>query len=219
MAVEYDSNGIPILSNKAYLSDTPSYTQALAQNLTDLVEIIVPIGMIQAVAGDTTSMLPYWLPCDGTIVPSDSRYDELRTRIGHTYGSEYRLPDLQGRTLIGAGQGAALTDRTLGQHVGNETRQLSRPEMPTHNHKGGSGATNVDLYHASGNGQEFGTHVDRQAAAGAGAPALDNAVVNTQWSAQDLNHTHTIPDDGDGLAHNNMQPSLVINYVILAARE
>ena len=36
MAVEYDSNGIPILSNKAYLSDTPSYTQALAQNLKNL---------------------------------------------------------------------------------------------------------------------------------------------------------------------------------------
>ena len=203
MAVEYDSNGIPILSNKAYLSDTPSYTQALAQNLTDLVEIIVPIGMIQAVAGDTTSMLPYWLPCDGTIVPPDSRYDELRTRIGHTYGSEYRLPDLQGRTLIGAGQGATLTNRTLGQKVGNERHTLSVNEMPSHNHDMNYIWSAISGLHLH---DSIGTY----------APGQTNYAVNSDTAKDGASPALA---RGGGAAHNNVQPSLVINYVILAARE
>lgn len=43
-------------------------------------------------------------------------------------------PDARGRTVVGAGQGAGLTDRTLASVGGAETHTLTAPQMPAHTH-------------------------------------------------------------------------------------
>lgn len=43
-------------------------------------------------------------------------------------------PDARGRTVIGAGQGAGLTDRTLASIGGSETHTLTIPQIPAHSH-------------------------------------------------------------------------------------
>lgn len=83
-----------------------------------------------------------WLAANGAAV-SRSTYAELFAKIGTTYGvgngsTTFNLPDGRGRTLIGAGQGAGLTNRALGATGGNETHILTVPEMPAHTHTFGT---------------------------------------------------------------------------------
>ena len=65
-----------------------------------------------------------WAFCDGSIL-SIRDYTALFSLIGTTYGGDGRttfaLPDLRGRVPVGAGAGAGLTQRTLGEVFGAET--------------------------------------------------------------------------------------------------
>ena len=82
-----------------------------------------------------------WLFCDGSTVSRET-YAALFAAIGTTYGSgdgttTFLLPDFRGRVGIGAGQGSGLTNRTLGETLGEEEHALAANENGTHNgHKG-----------------------------------------------------------------------------------
>ena len=96
------------------------------------------------------------------------------------------VPDLRGRAPIGYGSGSGLTARTtIGATTGAETHTLTTAEMPSHNHPG-------------------------QIVFGIGTPPSNSGVnATTTGSSQ--------PDTGsrgDGGAHNNMQPSTVVNFII-----
>jgi microcystin-dependent protein len=79
-----------------------------------------------------------WLICNGAAI-SRTTYAALYGIIGNLYGSgdgttTFNLPDCRGRALIGAGQGAGLTNRLLGSVGGEENHSLSSAEMPQHSH-------------------------------------------------------------------------------------
>jgi microcystin-dependent protein len=68
--------------------------------------------------------------------------------LGTTYGGDgvqsFALPDLRGRTAIGAGQGPGLSNRFLGEKDGQETTTMTVSQMPAHNHTlPGGGVTGV----------------------------------------------------------------------------
>lgn len=133
-----------------------------------------------------------WLFCNGSAV-SRATYADLFAAIGTVYGAgdgstTFNLPDMRGRAPIGVGQGSGLTNRTLGTKLGAETHQLTVGEMPNHNH-------------AIARSNVAGSNTDRVAAGGG--------------SATDIG-TSSIPVQNNGLngAHNNMQPSLVCNFII-----
>ena len=48
--------------------------------------------------------------------------------------NQFVVPDLRGRTLVGVGQGAGLTNRVVGETGGEETHVLAFEEMPSHRH-------------------------------------------------------------------------------------
>jgi len=67
----------------------------------------------------------------------------LFTEIGTTYGGNgtnvFALPNLSGRTVVGTGQGAGLTNRTLGSAYGAATETLTSNQLPPYG--GASGIT------------------------------------------------------------------------------
>ena len=58
----------------------------------------------------------------------------LFSQIGTTYGgngfTDFALPNLSGRTAVGAGQGAGLTNRTLGSTAGAAAQTLTANQLP-----------------------------------------------------------------------------------------
>ena len=81
---------------------------------------------------------PYgWAECNGQLLPI-AQYQALYSLIGTTYGGDgqttFAVPNLQGRTPIGTGQGAGLPNYVLGQNGGNTTVTLTTANLPAHTH-------------------------------------------------------------------------------------
>lgn len=94
------------------------------------------IGEIKMFAGN---FAPYgWAKCEGQLL-SISGNEALFSIIGITYGGDNRttfaLPDLRGRAAIGAGQGPALADHSLGSKAGSATVTLNAANLPAHDHQ------------------------------------------------------------------------------------
>lgn len=99
---------------------------------------VFPKGMIAPFAG--ASAPTGWLLCDGSAV-SRTTYSALFAVTSTTYGAgdgstTFNLPDLLGRTPMGAGSGTGLTARTLGTELGVESVTLTAAQSgsPSHDH-------------------------------------------------------------------------------------
>ncbi|MEN5238227.1 MULTISPECIES: phage tail protein [Pseudomonas] len=78
-----------------------------------------------------------WIPCDGRLLQTRS-YPALFALLGKTFGGDgsttFALPDLRGRTVMGAGAGKNLTPRAVGDKTGTETVSLNSSNFPAHTH-------------------------------------------------------------------------------------
>jgi microcystin-dependent protein len=87
-----------------------------------------------------------WQPCNGQTLPI-SQNNALFALLGVTYGgngtSNFMLPNLQSRVIIGAGAGAGLSPRIQGSMGGQEQVTLNTQQLPSHNHTATAGAVNV----------------------------------------------------------------------------
>lgn len=96
--------------------------------LTEVLQIAP--GMIMPTAHQSMPGDPVgWLLCDGRTV-SRTTYPQLFASIGTAFGggdgsTTFNLPDLRGRTIIGAGAGPSLTARALGDDGGEENTRWS----------------------------------------------------------------------------------------------
>jgi microcystin-dependent protein len=128
-----------------------------------------------------------WLLCDGTAV-EQATYPELYEAVGARFNTggetqtQFRLPAVAGRAIVGAGAGSGLTARTIADRWGGETVQLSTNEIPSHAHGGATHNDNVDHSH----------------------------YVSAQTGGQSTSHLHGLPDPGhahgvDNLAAGNQR--------------
>ena len=78
-----------------------------------------------------------YMPLDGRSLQINA-HQSLFSLLGTTYGGDgrttFKLPDMRGRGLIGAGSGPGLNARSIGQHGGSETQTLSVANLPGHSH-------------------------------------------------------------------------------------
>jgi len=160
------------------------------------------IGEIVTFAGSSNPSANF-LPCDGaSILRAD--YPDLFTVIGTTYGAvdgtHFNVPDLRGRSPVGAGTGSGLTNRALGSTFGSETVTLTTAEIPAHAH------TDAGHAHAEGTAAPL---LQLAPPAGVFVTAIPAAGVTGVGSAN-------IQNTGGGGSHANMQPSLALNYFIVA---
>jgi microcystin-dependent protein len=67
----------------------------------------------------------------GTMLPAGYAAPNGQLLNGQT---NFALPDLRGRTIIGAGQGPGLSNRSVGEEAGVESLALSVGQLPPHMH-------------------------------------------------------------------------------------
>jgi microcystin-dependent protein len=194
----------------SYPTSTGINGQALTTNGSGTVSWnpVPPTGVITAFAGSAAPI--GYLLCDGSAV-SRTTYSTLYTLIGTTYGTgngstTFNVPDLRSRTIVGVGQGASLTNRTLASTGGIESKTLAISEMPSHNHSitdPGHAHTqttvNDDFNNSPTNPPGFTTD-------GGGSRTWTNINSNTTGI--------TINNAGGGSAFNIMNPFLSLNYII-----
>jgi microcystin-dependent protein len=93
------------------------------------------LGMMFPFAG-TFAMTGFAL-CNGATL-SIAQNTALFSLLGTTYGgngvSTFQLPDLQGRTMIGAGQLSGGSNYIQGQRGGTENQTLTTNNLPAHSH-------------------------------------------------------------------------------------
>ena len=169
--------------------------------------ILVPAGtIVQSAAINTPDG---WLNCDGTLL-NKIAYAELFFAIGNVYGGassdlSFNLPDMRGRVGIGAGEGADLSIRTMGQKSGTETHILTIEEMPVHNH-GVTDPGHAHFYTNTSNDQDLFSGINNETAAD--QQETTNQTTGTSTTGITINNA------GSNNAHNNMQPFLVIRFLI-----
>lgn len=142
-----------------------------------------------------------WAFCDGQLLPI-ANYNALFSLLGTTYGGDGRttfgLPDLRGRVPCHAGTGPGLTPRQIGQRFGEEHVTLTTAQIPAHSHSLNTSST--------------GTPGPRDQAGGLLGPAQiyvsGNEAANTALSG------NSIGNAGGNTSHDNIQPTLCINYII-----
>lgn len=170
----FDSDGVPIAAvgttgetavpvssfAETLLDDDDAEAARTTLGLTIGTDILAPDGDGTSLAGirapGEISMYggmtapAGWLDCDGIAV-SRTTYAALFTAIGTTYGigdgsTTFNLPDLRGRSPLGAGQGVGLTNRMLGEVGGEEAHALTEAENGPHDHtqNGASSSVVVD---------------------------------------------------------------------------
>ena len=178
-----------------------NYQKADGSALVTAPTATLPVGMISPYGG--SSAPSGWALCDGSAqLRSGGSYDALFAVIGTTYGAgngstTFNLPDLRGRIPAGkddmggsaasrlTSTGLGVSGATLGNAGGAETHTLTTGEMPTHSH-------NITI-----------TQIG--AAGTSRPPALVNASATNTYATETA---------GSGTAHKNVQPSLIVNYII-----
>lgn len=156
------------------------------------------IGEVRMFAGNFAPV--GWAFCDGSL-QAISQNDALFALIGTTYGGDgqttFALPDLRGRIPLHQGQGSGLSPQVIGQLAGSETVTLTAGQMPAHSHalRGSSTAAAVT-------------------APGGAVLAATSAASYGPGPATQAMAASAIPAQGGSQPHENMAPSLALNYII-----
>ena len=190
---------------------------AIAENVSSLSITHPPIGTIIAYAGTKTP--EGWLPCDGmtydgTVAPFKALVDVISLSFGGSQ-SNFKVPNLQGRVAMGAGNGDQLTPRNVGQYFGNETHKLKGDELPSHTH-----APHHHVWLFSGGGSNFARGAEYNTAVrGAngvllGIPEVGPRPNQTGGYITSDEGSTGVAGAGEGQAFDVLPPTCVVKYLI-----
>lgn len=146
-----------------------------------------------------------WALCNGQLLPisqNTALFSLLGTNFGGNGTSTFGLPNLQGSVPMHFGDGPGLTPRTIGETGGQATVALTQAFMPPHTH----------TYSGVNGNAASTTPTDNFPAVNRGINAYTTpAAAGGQIAGMSVQGVATA---GGGQAHNNLQPYLVINFII-----
>ena len=99
----------------------------------------------------------------------------------------FKVPDLRGRSPLGAGTGYGLTARTLGEMGGEEEHTITIDEMPSHTHE-----LSAVYYYGSSSPTHYTAY----------------------WSTTNGGSAIVSASTGGDSAHNNISPYQAVNFII-----
>lgn len=216
--MKLDLSGLSTTTTRTLTIQDASGTLALSADLSTLV----PAATIVATA--RTDAPSGWLLCDGSAV-SRTTYATLFAAVNTTYGAgngstTFNLPDLTGRVIAGkeasatrlTTAGSGVDGATLGATGGAQSITLTAAEqasMPvTVTYSGtatGTVTSPTTLTNTSGQGANFGNGPVTAGQALYGA----SGEVSVTYSG-----TATGTATGSGGAHRNVQPTIILNFII-----
>lgn len=148
---------------------------------------------------------PGWLNCDGAPVSRSAfapLYGVIRSTFGDGDGSTtFNLPNFQRNIPIGQG-GSQISGpaNTIGSTGGEEAHQLVTGELPAHTHTATAAHSHV-MQGLTGSGASTGAFINTYAPFQVAAGITDQGI-------------STLDNAGSDTPHNNVQPSLVVNFII-----
>lgn len=201
------SSDTPSPSLKEYMSNARNLSKLKPSTIGQITATYIDVTTLPAGSSSGT-IVPFggstvptdWLLCYGQAI-SRTTYATLFAVVSTTYGAgngttTFNLPDLRGRIPGGKDDmggtaasrlttaGSGVNGASLGAAGGAQTHTLSTAQIPTHAH-GYVGGSN-----AAGSGT-----------VGAAGQSANGYVMNTLNAGSDQ-------------AHNNTQPTIVLNYII-----
>jgi microcystin-dependent protein len=152
-----------------------------------------------------------WAFCQGqtiNIASNTALFSILGTQYGGNGTTNFKLPDLQGRTIVGTGTGPGLSSYVNGQMSGTETAALTMNTMPGHMHvvtaelKISATTSPAGLMNPIGNLY--------------GAEPAVNSIYGSSGNVQmaNINTNITMTNTGSGAAFEILRPFLGLNYII-----
>jgi microcystin-dependent protein len=140
-----------------------------------------------------------WALCNGQLLPiqqNTALFSLLGTEFGGNGQTNFALPDLRGRMALHAG-----SDAPQGQPGGAASVTLGTQHMPAHTHalSGTADIANANVPAGALPAARPRGGVSRYAAAGSPLAAMNLGAIGNR---------------GGGEAHSNLQPYVVLNYVI-----
>jgi microcystin-dependent protein len=162
------------------------------------------MGQIMPFAG---AMIPRnWALCNGALLPIQN-YQALFSLLGTYYGGDgmrtFALPDLRGRAILGSSGPSG--QYPAGVTSGSVSVNMTALQLPQHNHL-------IQATAADGAGR--GAAPTNNIFATSTGPAGKYIFLAAGNAETPLAMGTNLINEGGGQPHNNMQPYLVINYLI-----
>lgn len=221
-----------------------TYSRLLAQLTRSVTGTTVSgSNVITNASKDLTAQAKAGMPISGTGIPAGATVTAVTassitisanatvSASGNTFtiapwgvgdgSTTFNVPDRRGR--VGAGRddmggtaasrlttaGSGVHGERIGAVGGSETHTLTTGQMPSHNH----GVNDPGHYHAD----RSWDMVNFDSTGGANPVGADNGAAGAlgQYIYTDTAYTGiTTQNNGSGQAHNNTQPTVVVNYII-----
>ena len=106
-------------------------------------------------------------------------------------------------------QSSGLNGDTLGATGGSETHTLTTAQMPSHTHS----VSSLTIYGVSATGSNGASAAGLSYLSTTGKDSV-NTHATTGGNSGSPAHTASLANTGSGGAHNNVQPTIILNYII-----
>jgi len=145
-----------------------------------------------------------WLPCDGRVLEIE-KYQELYSLIEIIYGGNknmriFALPDLRGRTPLCKDFSSVTKIYKNGEYGGFEEISLAIEQMPEHTH---SVVCSSEIGNQKSGENAFFAYSE-----------VGNYTKTEPKSESLVKNNSMISKRGGNVAHNNIQPSIGLNFLI-----